>query len=454
MEEKLPPHDRDAEEAVVGSLLIDPDALVKISFLLKPEDFFYEENAWVYEACLTLYDRSEGINQITVASELARRGRLDSVGGSSYLSHLVSQVPTSLQIEYYAQIVYRTSMMRKLIAAGGQIAAIGYEASPDVDDAFERAEDILFQLQHGEISHGFSSLKDVLGEYFDEIVPSSEGHIDCGFPALDETLGGLQRSDMVILASRPSMGKSSFMLNVACNAALEHKFHVAIFSLEMSKEQIVQRLLSANSGVDSKKIRLGFLSPKEEEKIAQAAGVLSEAPVFIDDSPFITVREMRGKIRKLHHDERVDLIFVDYLQLIQGDGRWNRVQEMGEISRQIKGLAREINVPLIAISQLSRAVETRTPHIPILSDLRESGSIEQEADIVLFIYRDDFYYSPEEWEKASPEKPYPKGIAQIIVAKHRNGPTGKVDLFFEEKSTQFFSLERRRVDQPSLPWQG
>ncbi len=453
MEEKLPPHDRDAEEAVVGSLLIDPDALVKINFILHPEDFFYEENARVYEACLGLYDRNEGINQITVASELARRERLAGVGGNSYLSHLVSQVPTSLHVEYYAQIVYRTSMMRKLIYAGGQIAKIGYEASPDVDAAFERAEDILFRLQHGESPHGFSSLKNILASYFDEIVPSSEGRMDCGFPALDETLGGLQRSDMVILASRPSMGKSSLMLNIACNVALEYKFHVAIFSLEMAKEQIAQRLLSANSGVDSKKLRLGSLSPKEEEKIAQAAGVLSEAPIFIDDSPFTTVREMRSKIKKLHHDARVDLIFVDYLQLIQGDARWNRVQEMGEISRSIKSLAREINVPLIAVSQLSRAVETRTPHIPLLSDLRESGSIEQEADVVLLIYRDDFYYSPEEWEKVNPAKPYPKGIAQIIVAKHRNGPTGKISLSFDERSTQFFSLERRRVDQPSLPWQ-
>jgi replicative DNA helicase len=275
--------------------------------------------------------------------------------------------------------------------------------------------------------------------------------MECGFPALDETLGGFQRSDMIILASRPSMGKSSLMLNIACNVALGHKLHVAIFSLEMSKEQIAQRLLSANSGVDSKKIRLGSLSPKEGEKIAKAAGVLSEAPVFIDDSPFVTVREMRGKIKKLHHDARVDLIFVDYLQLIQGDGfNRNRVQEMGEISRQIKSLAREMNVPLMALSQLSRAVETRTPHIPLLSDLRESGSIEQEADVVLFIYRDDFYYSPEEWEKVNPSKPYPKGIAQIIVAKHRNGPTGKISLSFDEKSTRFFSLERRKVDQPSL----
>jgi replicative DNA helicase len=459
--EKLPPHNLEAEEAVIGSLLVDPEAIFKAILLLKGGDFYSEKNRWLYEACFSLYERNEVINQIAVAEELARQGKLEEIGGAGYLSQLISQVPTSVHIEYYAQIVHRLAVMRQLIDTAGKIAALGYDAGPDIDTTLDKAEENLFRLRRGETPRDFVHIRQVLGEYFEEsglATAPREGHLPqvlTGFTALDELLGGLQRSDMIVLGARTSLGKSSLALNIARNSAIEQGAHVAIFSLEMSKEQLVQRLLSAESEVDSKRVRLGLFTDAEEKKIMEAAGILSEAPIYIDDSPGLRVVDMRSKARRLHYEKNIDLLVVDYLQLIRSNSNGrieNRVQEMTEISRSLKALARELDIPVIAVSQLSRAVETRTPHTPLLSDLRESGSIEQDADVVVFIYRDDVYYTADEWEKRYPDKPYPKGIANIIVAKHRNGPTDRVDLRFIQRTTKFVNLEREKEgEQPTLP---
>jgi len=445
--ERLPPHDIDAEEAAIGSLLIDSDAIFKIATYLRPEDFYREKNQWLYQACFSLYERSEAIDQLTVAHELERQQKLEAVGGPAYLSHLVSIVPTSVHIEHYAQIVHRMSVMRRLISAAEQIKAIGYEAGPDVDAALGRAEDILFRLRHGPRLRDFVPIREVLDRYFEEAEfrPFEGEVIHTGFPALDEILGGLQRSDMIVLAARPSLGKTSLALNIARNAAVRQGAHVAIFSLEMSQGPLVQRILASEAGVDTKRLRLGQQTEAEERRIMEATGVLSEAPIFIDDSPILRVVEMRSKARRLHFERGVDLIIVDYLQLMRADGREGRVQEISEISRSLKELARELDVPVIAVSQLSRASEWRASHRPQLSDLRESGSIEQDSDVVIFIYRDDIYYTKEQWLKEHPDKmdnEYPKGIAEIIVAKHRNGPVGTVNLRFRERTAKFESLER------------
>lgn len=457
--EKLPPHNIEAEEAVIGSLLVDPDAIVKTAIFLRPEAFYREKNRWLYEACLSLYERNEAINQITVAQELARQGKLEEIGGAPYLSHLISVLPTSVHVEYYAQIVHRLSVMRKLIVAAGQIAAIGYDAEPDLDAALNRAEDALFKVRRGESPRDFVHIRRILEQYWEEGTPPPSDrvgqlpHVNTGFPALDELLGGMQRSDMIVLAARPSFGKSSLALNIARNAALEQGAQVAFFSLEMSKEQVVQRLLSSEAAVDSMNVKLRQYTRAQEKRVMDATGKLSGAPIYVDDSPAIRVVEMRSKARRLHYDRGIDLIIVDYLQLIRGDTRAeNKVQEVSEISRALKALARELNAPLIAVSQLSRAVELRSPHIPQLSDLRDSGSIEQDADVVMFIYPEDVYSNREEWEKHNPGKPYPEGIATIRVAKHRNGRCDDTKLRFRKNITKFESCQvEDRSGQPALP---
>lgn len=458
--ERLPPHNIEAEEAVIGSLLVDPEAILKTTIFLKPEAFYREKNQWLYEACVSLYERNEAINQITVAQELTRQGKLEEIGGVAYLSHLISVLPTSVHVEYYAQIVHRLAVMRRLISAAGQIAAIGYEAGPDVDAALDKAEDVLFRLRRGESPRDFVHIRRVLEQYFEEsgfaAPPPVEGHpshVLSGFFALDELLGGLQRSDMIVLGARPSLGKSSLALSIARNAAIEQKANVAIFSLEMSKEQLVQRLLSSEAGVDSKRVRLGRYTAVEEKRIMEAAGVLAEAPIYVDDSPALKVVEMRSKARRLNYERGIDLIIVDYLQLIRGDGRIeSKVQEVSEISRSLKAMARELYTPVLAVSQLSRAAELRPSHIPLLSDLRESGSIEQDADVVLFIHRDEVYYTQEAWERSNPDRPYPKGIANIIVAKHRNGPIGQRNLRFLQDFAKFENYSpEQEIEQPTLP---
>jgi replicative DNA helicase len=458
---KLPPHNVEAEEAVIGSLLIDPEAVIKTAIFLKPEAFYREKNQWLYDACLSLYERNEAINQITVAQELARRGRLEEVGGMGFLSYLVSVLPTSVHVEHYAQIVHRLSVMRRLIVAAGQIAAIGYEAEPDVDNALSRAEDVLFRVRRGESPRDFVHVRRILEQYWEDsgLVPThteAQGRlaqVNMGFPALDELLGGMQRSDMIILAARPSLGKSSLALTIARNAAMEQGAQVAVFSLEMSKEQLVQRLLSSEAEVDSKRVRLRQYSASQEKRVMDATGRLSAAPIYIDDSPALRVVEMRGKARRLYNERGIDLIIVDYLQLIRGDARSeNKVQEVSEISRALKALARELDVPLIAVSQLSRAVESRPTHVPMLSDLRESGSIEQDADVVMFIYRDEVYHKREDWERQNPDKPFPVGIANIIIAKHRNGPVGQRNLRFRQEITKFESCPVEvDIEQGALP---
>jgi replicative DNA helicase len=453
-EERVLPHDIETEEALIGSLLIDPEAILKVASFLKSEDFYSPTNQCVYRACLSLYQRNEAINQITVAHELARQNKLEQTGGAAYLSHVISIVPTSLHAEHYAQIISRMAAMRRLIAAAGQIAAIGYEADPNVEASLNKAEDILFQVRTGQKTGDFVSLRDALGQYFEEAgrVPEGrEGEIPrvlTSFNALDEFLGGLQRSDLIVLAARPSLGKTSLALNIARNAAINLKACIALFSLEMSREAVVQRLLANESGVDSRKVRLGQFNEWEESNIMEASGILSEAPIYIDDTPQLRIIDIRSKARRLNFEHKIDLIIVDYLQLIQGDGRnETRVQEISKITGSLKMLARELNVPLLAVSQLSRAVEWRASHVPQLADLRESGSIEQDADVVLFIYRDDMYYTVEEWSKLHDieKEPYPRGIADIIVAKHRNGPLGQVKLRFISRIAKFDSIEAATI---------
>jgi len=455
--ERLPPHDIDAEEAVIGSLLIDGTAIYQIATLLQPSNFYSERNAQIFSACLALYQRNEAINQITLAQELDRQGKLEPCGGAAYLSHLISIVPTSLDIEHYAQIVFRLSVMRYLINAGTQIAAIGYAADPNVDASLSQAEDILFKLRQGQFTRDLVPIRQVLDRYFEDTVsiPATEmgrvepvPHVLSGFTALDEFLGGFHHSDLVIAAGRPSMGKTSLALNIARNAAVDYGACVALFSMEMARESLVMRLLSSESGVNLRQVRLGLHTEAEERRIMEATGALAEAPIYVDDSPQLRVVEMRSKARRLHYERGVNLIIVDYLQLMQAEGRVeNRVQEISYISRSLKGIARELNVPVIAVSQLSRAVEWRASHRPQLSDLRESGSIEQDADVVIFIYRDEAYFSSQrEWEEAHPGEAYPPP-AEIIVAKHRNGPTGQVNLRFIPKLAKFENIANA---EPSL----
>ena len=452
--EKLPPYDIDAEEAVIGSLLIDGTAIYKITTFLQHSDFYHEQNQWLYAACLSLYQRNEAINQITVAQELDRQEKLEACGGAAYLSHLVAMVPTALDIEHYAQIVYRLAISRYLISAARQIEAIGYQADPDVDTSLNKAEDILFRLRHGQSSRDFTHIRQVLDKYFETAVPSeteefqSITQVLSKFTGLDEFLGGFQHSDLIIVAGRPSMGKTSLALNIARNAAVEQGACVALFSLEMAQEPLVLRLLSSESEVNLRQVRFGLHTESDEKRIMDATGILSEASIYIDASPHLRVAEMRSKARRLHHEHGVNLIIVDHLGLMQGEGRTdNRVQEISYISRSLKALAREFDIPVMAISQLSRASEFRASHKPQLSDLRDSGSIEQDADVVLFIYRDDYYYNKEEWETQHPDKEYPEGIADIIIAKQRNGPTGQINLRFIPRLAKFENIASQ---EPSL----
>jgi replicative DNA helicase len=452
--DKLPPHDNDAEEAVIGSLLIDGTSIHKIATVLQPPDFHNERNSLIYGACLSLYERDEAIDQITVAQELDRQGNLETCGGAANLSHLIANCPTSLDIEHYAQIVYRLSIMRRLIAAGGQISNIGYRADPDVDRSLNDAEDVLFRLRHGQSRRDLTHIRQVLDRYF-ETTTEAEGqprepipYVLSGFAGLDEFLGGFQRSDLLIVGGRPSMGKTSLALSLARNAAVEQGACVALFSLEMAREPLVLRLLASEAEVDSRQVRLGHHTEEQEQRIMDAIGRLSEASIYIDDTPQLRVVEMRSKTRRLYYERGVDLIIVDYLQLMQGDRRSdNRVQEVSEISRSLKGLAREINAPVLAVSQLSRAPEGRASHEPQLSDLRESGSIEQDADVVIFVYRDEYYYpSKEDWEREHPGESYPPP-ADIIIAKHRNGPTGTIKLLFKPRMAKFENIPNQ---EPSL----
>ncbi len=446
--DRLLPHDIEAEESVIGAILIDGDALTEVSGSLAPDDFYAIKNRWCYEACIALFDRSEAIDQITVARELARKDRLEEIGGMPYIAHLVRIVPTTLHIEHHAGIVRRASIMRRLINTADDIAAIGYGGDADADAALTKAEELLYGVRAARTTRDFVRLRQVLDKYMEEAADLQSdsdirlGPITTGFPDLDKLLGGgLQRSDLIIVAARPSLGKSTLAFNIARYAA-EQSSRVAVFSLEMSAEQIGIRLLSAETNIDSHRMRLGLLNEQEQLREHDAIGHLSGLPIYIDETPLQRIAEMRSKIIRLNNEEPIDLLIVDYIQLIAGNsGRSdNRVMDMGEISRSLKSIARELDVPVLALSQLSRAPEQRLNHRPLLSDLRESGSIEQDADVVAFIYRDDKYVTKEEWEKRRPNNPYPSNIAELIVAKHRNGPTGSVHLYFRDDVVQFESM--------------
>jgi replicative DNA helicase len=445
--ERLPPHDIDAEESVIGSTLIDSDALNRVSSFLSAGDFYGEKNRWCYEACLALFQRGEAINQVTVAHELSLHDRLEGVGGTPYLSHLVLTVPTSVHIEHYGRIVQRTSIMRKLIHVGGDIATIGYEGGADADVALSRAEELLFKVRSGRGSRDFTHIREILDVYMEEsgaLHDPEARHlapVPTGFADIDKLLGGgLQRSDMFVLAARPSLGKSALAFNIARHAAGQGAT-VGVFSLEMGREHIGLRLLASEANVDSYRLRVSLVSGAEERRLLDAIGLLSDLPIYIDDTPIQTIVEMRGKALRLQSERGLDMLVVDYLQLISGGGRSdNRVQEMGEISRSLKGLARDLDIPVLACSQLSRAIEQRPTHRPLLSDLRESGSIEQDADVVAFIHREDKYYNEEQWDRrhaAEMESPYPQHLVKLIIRKNRHGPTREIDLYFRENFSRF-----------------
>ncbi len=446
--DKLPPFDVEAEEAIIASVLVDEDAMARVEPIVQPEDFYRDQNRWAFEAALELWSRSESINQVTLAHELSRRGHLDDAGGVPFLARIVADLATPVGVEHYAGIVKRDAMYRTMIAAGSQIVQLAYQGGPDLDGAIARAENMIMTLRQSQRTGDLVPLRQYLDEFWempgiDAPFAGTIGSIRTGFMDLDTLLGGLHRSDLVVLAARPSVGKSSLLLNFARNAAVGQNARVALFTIEMAGEQLAQRLLAAESGVDASRLRLGQMNEAEERRAMAATGELAGLDIYIDDSSNVTVGQLHAKLRRLAQQiGGVDLVLIDYLQLMNGGGRFrdNRVQEVSEISRGLKMLARELDVPVIAAAQLSRAPEMRQPHIPMLSDLRESGSIEQDADVVMFIYREDIYVTREEWESRNPLDPYPEGITRLIVAKHRNGPTGVVHLRFRNNLSRFEDL--------------
>ena len=437
---KIPPHDIEAEQAIIGSMLTDKDAVISSIEVLKEEDFYREDNKAIYSAILNLYAKNEPIDIITVKAELVEAGNFERVGGMEYLASLPDKVPTTANVERYIKIVDEKYMLRKLIQSANDLIALGYDETEEVDNILDMAEKKVFDLTQSKNATGYSSIKDVLVESFAELekLYNQKGHItgvSTGFSDLDYKTSGFHGSDLIILAARPAMGKSAFAINVATNAAVQNKVPVAIFNLEMSKEQIGNRILCSEAMVDSNKIRTGQIEDGDWMKLADTLSVLSDAPIYIDDTPGISIMEIRAKCRKLKIEKDIGLIVIDYLQLIQGSGKKNssREQEISEISRSLKILAKELNVPVIALSQLSRGAEKRDDKRPMLSDLRESGAIEQDADIVVFLYRDDYYNEDSE----------EKNVAEVILAKHRGGSTGTVKLAWMPSYTKFANLERR-----------
>ena len=438
---KVPPHDIEAEQAVIGSMLTDKDSVISALEVLKPEDFYREDNKVIFEAILNLYNRADPIDIITLNAELVSLGKFEQIGGIEYLAVLPEKVPTTANVEKYIRIVEEKSMMRTLIRTANELITLGYDGTDDVEDIMDIAEKKIFNIMQKRNQKGYSSMKDILVDTFTQLeeLYNRKQHITgvpTGFSDLDYKTAGLHNSDLILVAARPAMGKSAFALNIATNAALRGNIPVAIFSLEMSKEQMANRILCSEAMVDSNKVRTGRVEDEDWAKLAMASGELSEAGIFIDDTPGISVMEIRAKCRKLKLEKNIGLVVIDYLQLVQGSSKkvGSREQEISEISRSLKILAKEINVPVIALSQLSRAPEQRPDHRPMLSDLRESGAIEQDADIVMFLYRDDYYN--EESEK--------KNIAEVILAKHRAGSTGTVELLWLGNYTKFANIEKYR----------
>ncbi len=440
---RVPPHNLEAETSVLGSLMLDKDAIIKIADLIKVGDFYKDDHNLIYEVMLTLYEEREPIDVLSLANKLEEKAQLEKIGGSNYLASLVNSVPSATNVVHYAKVVQKKAMLRRLIRAASDITELGYDESEDVQKLLDQAEQKIFAVSQKYIKQDFIPIKSILEVAFnriDELHKSDHTFrgVQTHFPDLDNILAGLQKSDLVILGARPSVGKTSFALDIARQIGIYSKVPVGIFSLEMGSDQLVDRMIASQASVDLWKLRTGKLSSEgpnnDFERISDAMGVLSEAPIFIDDSGSLNIMEMRTMARRLQAEHNLGVIIIDYLQLMEGRSSKgdNRVQEISEISRGLKQLARELNIPIIALSQLSRAVESRPDQTPKLSDLRESGSIEQDADVVLFLYRED---------RVKPDTPN-KNIADIIIAKHRNGPVGKVQLFFDDNSASFKSLEK------------
>jgi replicative DNA helicase len=442
--DRLPPQSVEAEQSVLGSILIDRDAIIEVADFLRPEDFYRQAHGRVFAAMLDLSERREPIDVVTVGESLERTGDLESIGGRAYLGTLSNQTPTAVHVAQYARIVERKALLRNLIGAAGKIAGIGYEDPAEVSEAIDRAEQELFAVSQRRVATGFSELRSLLHDAYDRLdyLHEHRGEISgirTGFSDLDTYTTGLQKSDLVILAARPSVGKTSFALNIAEHAAGRDRKTVAVFSLEMSKEQLVLRLLSSVANIDSQRLRNGFLEELDFARIAPAMQTLSDAPIYIDDTPNITTMELRTKARRLQAETGLDLVIVDYLQLMQASTTnrdANRVQEVSEITRGLKALARELKVPVVALSQLSRQPEMRESREPRLSDLRESGSIEQDADLVMFLWR--------EKERAGEDQDAAGEVVKLKLAKHRNGPTGEIDLWFKKAQTRFVNYAGER----------
>lgn len=436
--DRLPPQNMEAESSVIGCLLLDKESLVKIADIIKAEDFYDPRHQIIYEAIVNLFEKNIAVDILTLTNLLEERKQLEKVGGSSYLSQLVTMVPSAAHIVNYANIVRKKGSLRRLLRTAGEITNLAYHEEGDIETILDQAEQSLFSVSQQHLKENFVPITSVLQETFDRIdlLHKDKGALrglSTGFVDLDKVLGGLQKSDLLILAARPSMGKTAFALEIMRNIAVNSKTPVGIFSLEMSKDQLVDRMLSSQSDVDLWKIRTGNLNDSDFEKIGQGMGILSESPIYIDDSAGINIMGVRTKARRLQSEHGVGLIVIDYLQLMEGRNKENRVQEVSEISRSLKILARELNIPIIALSQLSRALENRPDKVPQLADLRESGSIEQDADVVMFIYREDMYKGKES------RRP---NIAEIHIKKHRNGPTGQVDLYFDADHTAFRNLDK------------
>ncbi|MET0980199.1 MAG: replicative DNA helicase [Candidatus Saccharimonadales bacterium] len=440
---KVPPQNLDAEKSLLGAVLIDEETLADISEHVKPKDFYDKRHATIFGGMTRLYERHKPVDLLTLSEELKKKDELDIVGGSAYLTELTNYVPTAAHAEAYAEMVALKAVRRRLIKASSMISELGYDEDNSTQELLEKAEAELFSVSDQSLKQDLVSIETILNDSFDrmEELHRNKGAlrgVRTGYRDLDNMTAGLQRSDLIILAARPAMGKTTLVTNLAYNVATVAKQAVLFFSLEMSKEQLVDRMLADASGVDAWNIRTGNLSDEDFSKLSDAMGEMAEAPIFIDDTPGVSVLEMRTKARRVAHDQPIGLIIIDYLQLMQGSGKndGNRVQEVSEISRGLKLIARELNVPVIALSQLSRSVESRSPQIPQLADLRESGSIEQDADIVMFIYR-EAYYNPETERE---------NITDLIIAKHRNGPVGRVELYFHPERLRFMSLDKRHDD--------
>lgn len=440
---KIPPHSEEAEQSVLGSILLDKDAILKVSDVLKTEDFYFDKHGRIFAAMMELSQKRQPIDLITLSNLLEDQGVLEEVGGGPYLAEITNIVPTSSHVVEYAFIVKNKSTLRKLLRCGQEVTALGYEENTPIDELLEKAEKSLFTVTQTFIKNKFVHIKEILNKRFDifaELHMSEDKEAIRGVPtglgSLDHKLSGLQPADLVILAARPSMGKTALALTIAQNSAFKHKKTVGIFSLEMSKEQLVDRMFCSILGVDSWKLQKGKLDDEDFSRMGTVMDELSRAPIFIDDSAGSNIVELRAKARRLQMEHGLDMIIIDYLQLMQGNNPMNRVQEISEISRSLKGLARELHVPILALSQLSRAVESRPGRIPQLSDLRESGSIEQDADVVLMLFREDYY-------EENSDRP---GVTDLFIRKHRNGPVGRVELMFQKEKMRFIDIEKQMME--------